>query len=101
LNCATKPNLLKVGGWIYVATPNPTGLNAKINRGNWREAKKASHLLFPSPSTLEGMLYQAGFSKIKRLRWFIRFHCNPIRVMIHYIMQMTGLDGELRYLAWK
>jgi len=41
-------NLLKVGGWIYVATPNPTGLNAKINRGNWREAKKQGIFSFLS-----------------------------------------------------
>ena len=93
--------LLKTGGWIYVSTGNPTGLNAKINRGNWREAKKAGHLLFPSPSTMERMLCEAGFTKVKRLRWLIRFHRNPLRVMANYIMQMTGLDGELRYLAWK
>jgi SAM-dependent methyltransferase len=94
-------NLLKVGGWMYVATGNPCGLNATINRGNWREAKKAGHLVFPSPSTMEKILHDAGFAKIKRLRWLIRFHRNPLRAMGNYLIQMTGLDGELMYLCWK
>lgn len=93
-------SLLKQGGWIYVSTGNPLGLNARIYKGNWREAKKAGHLLFPSPKTLEKWLKEAGFIKVKRLKWFIKYHRNPIRLMLNYILQMIGLDGGLRYLAW-
>lgn len=87
------------GGWIYVATGNPVGLNAK--KGRWREARKQGHLLFPHPRTMERILRGAGFQRIRRLRWLIRFKRNPVKVGVHYLMQLLGLDGELRYLAWR
>ncbi len=93
--------LLADGGWIYVATANPVGLNARINKGKWREARKQTHLLFPHPTTMEQMLSQVGFRQIKRLHWLIRYHRNPVRTLFNYAMQLIGLDGELRYLAWR
>lgn len=93
--------MLVDGGWIYVATGNPVGLNAKINKGRWREARKQGHLLFPHPRTMERILRGAGFQRIRRLRWLIRFQRNPVKVGVHYLMQLLGLDGELRYLAWR
>lgn len=85
---------------FYVATANPLGLNARINKGRWREARKEGHLFFPHPSTMERILREAGFRRVKRLIWLVRYHRNPIRVTANYFMQATGLDGELRYLAW-
>ncbi len=87
------------GGWFYIATGNPLGLNARLMKGKWREARKKEHLLFPSPSTMERMLIGAGFRRFQRLKWYIRYHPLP-RGVADYVLQATGLDGELRYLAW-
>ena len=94
-------NVLRRDGWIYVATGNPLGLNARIMKGNWREAKKPGHLFWPTPKFMEQMLKLSGFKRVKRLRWLVRYTYNPIKIVIHYSLQLTGLDGELRYLAWK
>ena len=92
--------LLVNGGWIYIATANPLGLNARIKKDKWREAKKAGHLMFPAPHTMERMLKDIGFTRFRRLKWFIRYHKFP-RWMLDYALQEVYLDGELRYLAWK
>ena len=88
------------GGWICVAVPNPTGLNAKLMREQWREARRPGHLMFPSPRTVEQMLERAGFVRARRLRWHIRYHGFP-RCILDSILQSVGLDGGLRYLAWR
>ena len=93
--------MLAQGAWIYLATANPLGLNARINKGRWREARKGGHLLFPHPSTMERILREAGFEWTKRLKWLIRYHQDQIRITVNYLMQAVGLDGELRYLAWR
>jgi len=89
---------LTEGGWIYIATPNPLGANARIRRSKWREARKKGHLLFPSESTMQRLLRMSGFGAIRRLRWYVGYHGFPRRV-VDYVLQNTGLDGELRYLA--
>ena len=94
-------DILPEGGWLYVATGNPLGLNARITRGNWREAKKIGHLVWPTPSLMEEFLKSAGFRKVQRLRWMVRYSNNSLKRVFHAITQITGLDGELRYLAWK
>ena len=88
------------GGWICVVVPNPTGLNAKLMREQWREARRPGHLMFPSPRTVEQMLERAGFVRARRLRWHIRYHGFP-RWILDSVLQSVGLDGGLRYLAWR
>lgn len=87
-------------GWIYVATGNPLGLNARLRKGQWREARKRGHLLFPSPTTMERMFSYCGFKRFQRLKWYIQFHPFP-RSLVDYVLQALRLDGELRYLAWR
>ena len=94
-------NMLSEGGWIYIATGNPLGLNARITQGNWREAKKAGHLVWPTPKLMEEILKWASFRNVKRLRWLVRYSNNPLKRGLHALMQLTRLDGALRYLAWK
>lgn len=94
-------NVLAKDGWICVVTGNPLGLNARFTKGNWREAKKPGHLVWPTPDLLAQMLRSAGFERAERLKWLVKYANNPIRSAIHYSMQLTGLDGALRYLAWK
>lgn len=97
----TLRELLAEDGWIYIATANPVGLNARVSKGRWREARKKTHLMFPHPELMEQILRTVGFSKVERLRWLIRYHRNPVRMIVNYLMQFVGLDGELRFLAWR
>jgi len=93
--------LLKPCGWLYLATPNAGGLNAQILKGKWREALKKSHLFFFKPLALENLLENTGFYSWQRLRWFVRYSINPIRQILHSLLQLAFLDGELRYIAIK
>ena len=93
--------LLRPGGWLFIATANPLGLNARLRGSRWREARKPSHLLFPEPRTLEKMYKNAGFTKWQHLKWPIKYSDRILTAALHYLLQRTGLDGELRYIAWK
>jgi 2-polyprenyl-3-methyl-5-hydroxy-6-metoxy-1,4-benzoquinol methylase len=93
--------LLRSKGWCFIATPNPIGMNARIIRNQWREAIKITHLMFPEPKTMERMFADAGFLQWKRLRWIVRYRNNFSIILLHICLQLIGLDGELRYLAWK
>lgn len=92
--------ILVEDGWLFIVTPNPSGLNARLTKGKWREAKKEGHLMFPTSYTMERILNDVGFRSFKRLKWFIRYHRFP-RWMLDYLLQAIYLDGGLRYLAWK
>jgi SAM-dependent methyltransferase len=92
---------LREDGWLYVGTPNAAGLNARYSRYNWREAHTAGHLFFFTASTLENVLRRAGYSKIVRLRWFIDYGRGFRARLVHSILQLSALEGELRYLARK
>jgi SAM-dependent methyltransferase len=91
--------LLRSGGWLYLSTPNGQSLNARLNRGNWREARNPSHLLLFTPKSLEGMLEKAGFKGFKRLRWRVEFSENKCIQAKDWLIRLLKLDGVLRYLA--
>ena len=92
---------LVASGWIYVATPNPAGLNARIHGGRWREAQKPGHLLFFPPRTLERVLQAAGFERLRRLRWNVTYGGSLLRRMKSIVLSALRLDGELRYIAFQ
>jgi SAM-dependent methyltransferase len=89
------------GGWLYLATPNPKGLNARISGGRWREAVKPGHIVFFTPQAMERVLAKCGFARNERLRWRLHYGRNPIRNAAQSLLQWLRLDGALRYLAWK
>lgn len=93
-------DILAPGGWVYVATPNPNGLNAKVFGSHWREAKKPGHLVFFGPKTLERVLQEAGFARTQRLRWNIRYGKSLLTRAKDFVLSQLELDGELRYLAF-
>lgn len=37
-------DLLASSGWVFIATPNPSGLGAKVLGARWKEARKPGHL---------------------------------------------------------
>ncbi len=87
-------------GWIYVATPNPAGLNARVRGARWREARKPGHLLFFPPRTLERVLQTAGFERLRRLRWNVQHGESLFRRIKTTVLTALRLDGELRYIAF-
>lgn len=92
--------LLRAGGWLCVTTPNVQGLNALLFRGRWREALRPGHLYFFSQKTLDQMFKEAGYTEFERMRWFVRYSRNPLRALLNAMLQLTGLDGELRYICY-
>jgi 2-polyprenyl-3-methyl-5-hydroxy-6-metoxy-1,4-benzoquinol methylase len=92
--------LLKAGGWLYLSTPNGRGINARLNRGNWREALNPSHLLLFSPPAMEMALQKAGFSQTSRLRWRVAYSESKWIQGKDWFLRALWLDGVLRYLAY-
>jgi cyclopropane fatty-acyl-phospholipid synthase-like methyltransferase len=92
-------NLLAVGGWLYISTPNAGGLNARITRENWREAHNPSHLLLFTSSSMEKLLQKAGFNNYRRLRWRVNYSEKKSIRFKDWLLRSFWLDGVLRYLA--
>ena len=91
---------LKPSGWTYLATPNASGLTARWNGDDWREAARPGHLVLLTPRSMSKMLEHAGFSRYQRLKWYVAYR-QGIRMYLGYVLQMLQVDGELRYLAFK
>lgn len=89
------------GGWMFTATPNASGLNARIFRSRWREARKPGHLCLFTPSSVETFFRNAGIIHYRRLRWFIKYERGLLPNLLVAALTQIGLDGELRYLAFK
>ncbi len=90
---------LKSKGWAYFATPNAAGLAARIGGNRWREALRPGHLVLLTPGTIANALSKAGYTNFKRLKWYIGYR-RGIRKALGYSLQLSGFDGELRYLAF-
>ena len=91
---------LKPSGWAYLATPNAGGLMAHLAHDRWREAVRPGHLVLLTASAMEKMLARAGYSSYRRLRWCVAYQSGA-RNLFGYALQIAGIDGELRYLAFK
>ncbi|MBU2044050.1 MAG: class I SAM-dependent methyltransferase [Candidatus Omnitrophica bacterium] len=93
--------LLKNGGWLYIATPNNSSLNARVFMSGWREFYNPGHIWFFNSVCLERIFSELGIAKYKRLHWFIQYDRNPLRKLIHYLLRFSELDGVLRYILRK
>jgi cyclopropane fatty-acyl-phospholipid synthase-like methyltransferase len=91
--------LLRKGGWLYVATPNPACVSALVRRARWADARNLSHLMLFKPGVLKDMLHDAGFERVMRLRWFVPHWQSTSRRWLGYALQGISMDGVLRYLA--
>lgn len=94
-------NLLEANGWIFILTPNAASLNARLTRGQWREATKAGHLVLFSPQTLQTLLYKVGFVEVQRMPMYIDYQQGTIKNVFHNFLESVGLEGELKYFARK
>lgn len=93
--------LLRPGGWLYLSTMNARGLKAHLTQSRWAEVLRFGHLFFFSPRSLERILKKARYKDCKRLTWLIRYPKNPAHVLLNWTLQLTRLEGDLRYLCYK
>jgi 2-polyprenyl-3-methyl-5-hydroxy-6-metoxy-1,4-benzoquinol methylase len=90
------------GSWLLVTTPNGGGLMARLLGSRWGEAKKPNHVIFFTPKTLKSTLAEAGFGRIVRPFWFIRYPSqSKLRSFVQLVLQATRLEGQLKMIAWK
>ncbi len=93
---------LRPGGWIFMTTPNPKGLAARLLGPRWSAVRNQGHVAIYTPSGLAGVLERSGFTSPRRLFWRFRYPgVTPGRRMIHWLMQKLRIDGALRMLAIK
>lgn len=60
--------LLRPGGMLWIALPNPASIASAYFRGAWRGLHAPFHLCIPSRDALRAMLSDSGFSDIRQLR---------------------------------
>lgn|GEM_PF-6019059 len=86
--------------WIYVSTPNAAGIKARVLQDRWAEAHNPSHLFLFSPRNLAPALERSGDRKVQGLKWIIDYRRNPAVSILHRILQIARMDGELRFLGY-
>jgi 2-polyprenyl-3-methyl-5-hydroxy-6-metoxy-1,4-benzoquinol methylase len=96
---ASCKRLLAENGWIYISTPNAAGIKARLARDRWGELYNRSHVFFFSPKTLRGLVTHSGFHNVRRLTWFVNYRRHPAVSVLHWVLQSTRMDGELRFLG--
>lgn len=87
-------------GWLYLATPNAESLGARAMGNRWSQALNPGHLQLFTPEGLTHMLRRCGFMDMRRLRWLVPYRVGPARHLLQLLLQLLGVDGELRYLAF-
>lgn len=89
--------VIKRDGLLYVATPNAAGLKARLLRERWIDFNRETHIIFFTPSTLEGVLTRAKFQLVTRLKAPVYFsgHSLPRRIL-GQLLARSGLDGAIR-----
>lgn len=61
-------SLLKPGGRLWLATPNPEGLGVAVFGRCWRGLEPSRHLCVPSQGQVARLLAEAGFEDVRMLR---------------------------------
>lgn len=94
-------NVLKVGGWLYIGTPNSLSLNAVLHKSNWKEAANNSHVMLYGPKSLTYALQKSEFNNLSRCRWVIKYEDSRFKQLIQQFLTILGMEGELKYIALK
>lgn len=91
--------ILAPHGKLFITTPSRNGFRARIEKGNWREARKKFHLfLFDWPS-ISYHLKRAGFADVEHIV-FSPFQKEGWKFIIYArMMQAIGMSGTLCALA--
>ena len=94
-------SLTRTGGRLYITTPNSRGLLARLQKANWREARKPFHLVLFSYSSLARLLRDCGFESVQSLRFSPLTTYSPKKLVLHRGLQLFALYGGLRVIAKK
>jgi len=89
---------LAPSGYLFLATPNARSLNAVLSGRNWRELHNPGHVVLFTPEALTSLLEREGYCDVRRLKWLITYGRGPRR-LLHHILQLANLEGELRIIA--
>jgi SAM-dependent methyltransferase len=93
--------VLAPGGTLFITTPNRNGFRARIEQGNWREARKKFHLFLFDWRSINFHLQRAGFAAVER-NLFSPFQKEGWKFAIYArTMQAIGMSGTLCVLASK
>jgi SAM-dependent methyltransferase len=100
---ATAHALLKPGGRLWIATPNPQGLGARLFGRCWRGLEPSRHMCVPSQGQLLKMLAEQGFVGIRLVRRGA--HGKTIARESAQVARMESADGFAvpllsQWLAW-
>lgn len=91
--------LLQPGGRIFLTTPNRHGWRARLEGGEWCEARKPFHLYLFDQSSLTRLLSNAGFTVERRVRFSPLTRPGFLRSVWVRCMQLVGLGGTLCIVA--
>lgn len=91
--------LLRPGGRLFVTTPNRRGLRARLDGGNWREARKKFHVVLFDERSLRATLRLAGFASLTRVRFPPVQRPDHVRRMVMRAQQLLNLGGTLCFQA--
>jgi len=92
-------NFLQPGGRIFLTTPNRHGWRARLEGGEWCEARKPFHLYLFDQSSLTRLLANAGFTVERRVRFSPVTRPGFLRGVWVRCMQLVGLGGTLCLVA--
>ena len=90
---------LRPGGKLFVTTPNRKGWRARLEGGNWREARKKFHLLLFDEMSLRHHLQATGFDSIVRVRFSPVVKAGFAMWATARTTQLAGMGGTLCVIA--
>ena len=93
-----KPFLGK-DGILFITTPNPASLRARLDQEKWKEYNKLSHLYWFNEKTMKQMLFNAGFSRVRIYRKALHSSRPGLGPKTRRPLEIIGLQGTLAVIA--
>ena len=93
-----KPFLDK-DGILFITTPNPASLRARLDQEKWREYNKLSHLYWFNEKTMKQMLFNAGFNRVRIYSKALHSSRPGLSSTLRRPLELVGLQGTLAVMA--
>lgn len=91
--------VLAPGGRLFITTPSRNGFRARLEKGNWREARKKFHLFLFDWRSISFHLQRADFARVDHIV-FSPFQKAGWKYVIYArLMQVIGMSGTLCVVA--